>query len=34
MPASMGLGIAKDVMDGGTLVTRAFAVMDVTVLGG
>lgn len=34
MPMSMGLGIAKEVMEGGLLVTRSLAIMDVTVLGG
>eukprot|EP00903_Cladosiphon_okamuranus_P018323 g16857.t1 len=34
LPTSMAMGIAKDVSDGGVIVSRALAVMDVTVMGG
>lgn len=34
LPRSMAMGIAKDVSDGGVIVSRALAVMDVTVMGG
>ncbi|CAN0213418.1 unnamed protein product [Ectocarpus sp. 6 AP-2014] len=34
LPTSMAMGIAKDVADGGVIVSRASAVMDVKVMGG
>ncbi|CAM9511666.1 unnamed protein product [Scytosiphon promiscuus] len=34
LPTSMAMGIAKDVADGGVIVSRALAVMDITVAGG
>ncbi len=34
LPASMAMGIAKDASGGGVIISRALAVMDVTVMGG
>lgn len=34
MPMIMGMGIAMDIMDGGELISRSLAIMDVSVLGG